>query len=416
MDRSLKSRTLRGLFWSFLELAAQQGIQFAVTVILARLLFPEEFGLIAMLAIFMAIGQTLINSGFGQALIQKEDVTHIDECSIFYFNIIVGCLGAGLLWLAAPWIAAFYEQPLLIKLTRAMSPILVINAFGLVQTALLSKKLDFKTQSKVSLIATLAAGTIGIAMAYRGYGVWSLVAYALSTSLFRSLLLWLFHHWRPAWAFSFASLRTMFGFSSKLLCSCLLEAVFQNVYLLVIGRLFSATALGFYYQANRTQQLPVSGISRVVGRVVFPVFSSIRDDKARLKRGVCKALTVLMMFNIPMMVGLAVVAKPLILLVFKEQWLPCLPYFQLLCVVGVLYPLHAINVNVLIAIGRPDLLLRVEVLKKVLVLVAIVATCRWGIVAIIYGQIDRLRIKGTGGRRCALLRRDRHNGNCGLLH
>jgi O-antigen/teichoic acid export membrane protein len=387
MSDGLKSRTLSALFWSFFERVGQQGIQFIISIILARLLLPEQFGLIAMLAIFMAVAQSFLDSGFGSALIQKKNATHIDECSIFYFNIFVGFLVAGLLCLAAPWIASFYNQPLLVPLTCALSLNLIINAFGLVQTTLLTKHIDFKTQLKVSVIATVISGTIGVTMALYGFGVWSLVAQSLSSNLFRTALLWLFNTWRPSMVFSFVSLRGMFAFGSRLLASGLLDTVFQNIYLVVIGKLFSPMALGFYSRAKGLQQLPVDNISGIVSRVTFTVFSSVQDDKPRLKHGVRKALTMLVMINFPMMVGLAIVAKPLVLVLLTEKWAPCIPYLQLLCVVGMLYPVHVINLNVLIAQGRSDLFFRLEILKKILIVIAIAVTYRWGIIAMIYGQI-----------------------------
>lgn len=387
MPDGLKSKTIHALFWSFLERFGQQGIQFIISIILARLLLPEQFGLIAMLSIFMAIAQSFIDSGFGQALIQKQDSTYIDECSIFYFNILVGFLAAGLLCLAAPWIAGFYNQPLLVPLTYVLSLNMVINAFGLVQTTLLTKHIDFKTQLKASAIATAISGTIGVSMALNGFGVWSLVAQSLSSNLFRTALLWFFNTWRPSLVFSFASLRGMFAFGSRLLASGLLDTVFQNIYIVAIGKLFSPADLGFYSRAKGLQQLPVSNISTIIGRVTFPVFSSVQDDKPRLKRGVRKALLTLAMVNFPVMIGLAIVARPLVLVLLTDKWLPCVPYLQLLCVVGMLYPLHAINLNVLKAQGRSDLFLKLEVLKKILVVMAIAITYRWGIFAMIYGQI-----------------------------
>jgi O-antigen/teichoic acid export membrane protein len=387
MSDGLKNKTLHALFWSFFERIGQQGVQFIISIILARLLLPEQFGLIAMLTIFMAIAQSFINSGFGQALIQKQDATHIDECSIFYFNILVGFFAAGLLCLAAPWIAGFYNQPLLVPLTYALSLNLIINAFGLVQITLLTKHIDFKTQLKVSVIATVISGTIGVTMAFNGFGVWSLVAQSLSGNLFRTALLWLFNTWRPSLVFSFVSLRGMFAFGSKLLCAKLIATIFNNIYLIVIGKMFSATDLGFYSRAKGLQQLPVDNISGIVSRVSFPVFSSVQDDKPRLKRGVRKALLMLAMVNFPLMIGLAVVARPLVMVLLTEKWAPCIPYLQLLCVVGILYPVHVINLNVLTAQGRSDLFFRLEILKKILIVIAISVTYRWGIIAMIYGQI-----------------------------
>ncbi|MBC2693793.1 MAG: lipopolysaccharide biosynthesis protein, partial [Desulfobacteraceae bacterium] len=384
---SLKQKTISALSWSACERFSQQGIQFVISIILARLLLPEEFGLIAMLTIFMAIAQSFINSGFGQALIQKQDATHIDECSIFYFNILVGFLAAGLLCLAAPWIAGFYNQPLLVPMTCALSLNLIINAFGLIQTTLLTKHIDFKTQLKVSVIATVISGTIGVTMALNGFGVWSLVAQSLGSNLFRTILLWFFNTWRPSLVFSSKVLRDMFGFGSRLLAVGLIDTVFQNIYLVVIGKLFSPVSLGFYSRAKGLQQLPVSNISGIVSRVTFTVFSSVQDDKPRLKRGVRKALTMLVMINFPMMIGLAIVAKPLVMVLLTEKWALCIPYLQFLCIAGMLYPLHVINLNVLVAQGRSDLFFRLEILKKIMIVIAIAVTYRWGIIAMIYGQI-----------------------------
>lgn len=383
----LKNHTIKGLFWSFLERIGQQGIQFVISIILARLLLPEQFGLIAMLTIFMAIAQSFVTSGFGSALIQKQDASHLDECSIFYFNILAGFLVAGTLFLAAPWVAAFYRIPLLAPLTRVLSLNLVINAFGVVHTALLTKRIDFKAQMKVSLVATALSGSIGVAMAYNGYGVWSLVAQSIGSNLFRNALLWVFLPWRPTWIFSLDSLRSMFSFGSKLLFSGLLDTIYHNLYLVVIGKMFSATDLGYYTRAQQTQQLPVENLSSTVGRVTFPIFSSIQDDEERMKRGIRKSLSALAMVNFPLMIGLAVVAKPLVLVMLTEKWLPCVPYLQLLCMVGLLYPLHAINLNVLIAMGRSDLFFRLEIYKKAMITAMIFITYRWGIVAMIYGQI-----------------------------
>lgn len=384
---SLRQKTIDALFWSFLERMGQQGIQFFISIILARLLLPEDFGLIVMLTIFMAIAQSFVDSGFGQALIQKQDVTYIDECSIFYFNIFVGILAAACLCLAAPSIAAFYNQPLLTPLTYALSLNLIINAFGLVQTTLLTKHIDFKTQLKVSMIAALLSGIIGVVMAYKGFGVWSLVVQLLTSNLFRTILLWFFNTWRPSLIFSFTSLRTMFAFGSRLLASGLLDTFFTNIYFVVIGKLFSPVSLGFYTCAKGLQQLPVSGLSSIISRVTFPVFSLMQDDKPRLKHGVRKALTLLVMIIFPLMIGLAVVAKPLVIVLLTEKWLPCVPYLQLLCAVGMLYPVHVINLNVLKAQGRSDLFFKLEILKKILVTISIVTTYRWGIEAMLWGQI-----------------------------
>ena len=384
---SLKSKTLHALSWSFVEGIGTRSVQFVIGLILARLLFPEQFGLIAMLYVFIAVANTFIESGFGAALIQKRNATQIDICSIFYFNIVVGLAAAGMLCLAAPWIAAFYNQPILTTLTRAMSLIIVINSFGLIQSTILAKQIDFKTQTKVSLLAGGISGIIGIVLAVAGFGVWSLVVQQVSGSLSRTVFLWFFNPWRPSLLFSFNALREMFGFGSRLLASALLSQIFDNIYYVVIGRLFSAADLGFFTCAMALAELPSRTLSGMVVRVTFPVFSAVQDDPARLKRCLKKALTFLVAVNFPIMIGLAVIARPLVMVLLTDKWVECIPYLQLLCVMGLLFPLHLINLNVLQALGRSDLFLRLEIIKKVLIVINIAVTWRWGIAAMIDGMI-----------------------------
>lgn len=387
MPDSLKSKAVAGLFWSFTERIGQNGIQFVLSIVLARLILPEEFGQIAMLMVFTSIAGTIVDSGFGAALIQRKSASYVDECSVFYFNIAISILLAGLLCLAAPFIAAFYETPILEPLTRVLSLLLVIGALGMVQMTMLTKKLDFKTQMKIGIVATVLSGVIGVYMAYRGFGVWSLAVQSISRGIFRSVLLWVFQSWRPGWVFSMDSLRSMFPYGSKLLCATLVASVFDNLYFIVIGKAFSLQDLGFYSRAKGLQQIPVASIAHSVGRVTFPVFSSVQDDKPRMKRGVRKSLMILAFINFPMMVGLAVVAEPLVIVLFTDKWLAAVPYLQLMCFVGALHPLHGVNVNVLKAQGRADLNLKINVLKNGLKLVFLLITLPWGIEAILWGQI-----------------------------
>ncbi len=384
---NLKQITFNALIWRGMQVFGQQGIRIVIQIILARLLLPEQFGLIAMLTIFIMLSENIINSGFGQALVQKKNATHTDECSIFYFNILVSVVATGLLWLFAPWISAFYNQPLLIPLTRVLSLNLIINAFSQIQRIILIKKIDFKSQLKVGISASLFSGIVGAVMAYKGFGVWALVGQQVSISLSQTMIYWLVSDWRPSLILSFSSLRSMFTFGSKVLFSGLLNTISNNIYLIVIGRLFSPAVLGFYSRAKGLQSLPVNNITSIVRSVTFPVFASIQDDRSRVKVGAQKSLTSLIMIITPCMFGLAIVAKPLVSLVLTEKWLPCVPFLRLLCILGILFPLHVINLNVLMALGRSDLFFRLEVLKKILVIIAIAVTYRWGIQAMIYGQI-----------------------------
>lgn len=387
MTDSIKAETINALSWSFLESIVSRSIQFVIGVILARLLLPEQFGLIGMLLIFIAVAQTFIQSGFSAALIQKSRVTTYDICSIFYFNILVGIVAAGLLCLAAPWIAVFYNQPDLTPLMRVLSLTIVVGSFGTVQGTLFIKKINFKAHTITSLVSGLLSGAVGITLAIEGFGVWSLAFQQVSNSLIGTICLWVLSPWRPSLIFRFKSLRQMFGFGSRLLLSGLIDQVFENIYYVVIGKLFSASDLGFFTRANSLQSLPSLTLSNIVGRVTFPVFSKCQDDPARLKRGLKKALTALALVNFPAMVGLAVTARPLVLVLLGQKWAECIPFLQLLCAVGLLYPLQVVNLNVLVGTGRSDLFLRLEIIKKILTIVNIVITWRWGITAIIYGMI-----------------------------
>jgi len=384
---SLRSRTIRALFWSFLESIGLQGVRFVIGIMLARLMFPEQFGLIGMLSIFMGVAQSFLDSGFGAALIQKREAKPVDICSIFYFNIAVGLAAAGLLCAIAPWIAAFYEQPILTPLTRAMSLNIVINSFAMVQSSILIRQIKFKVQMKVSLISSGLSGTIGVTLAAAGFGVWSLVVQMISGTLMGTVLLWLWNDWRPKLIFSFKSLREMFGFGSRLLASGLLNQIFNDIYLLVIGKLYSARELGFFTRAQALEEVPSQTLSGIVARVTFPVFSTIQDDPARLKRGLKKALALLALVNFPMMIGLVVVARPLVLVLLTDKWAGSIPYLQLLCFLGLLFPMHVINLNSLRALGRSDLFLNLEIIKKVLIIINIAATWGWGISPMIYGMM-----------------------------
>ena len=387
MSATLKSKAIGGVFWSFLERAGQQGISFFISIILARLLLPAQFGLVGMLSLFIEIARVFVDSGFGAALIQRKKATDIDACSIFYFNVLVGLLAMGLLCVLAPLVADFYHQPILTPLMRALSVTLVINSFAGVQTALLSKRIDFKTQLKVGVAATLLSGVIGIAMAIQGFGVWSLVAQYISSSLFRTMFLWGLSPWRPKLTFRFAALKEMFAFGSNLLASTLLNTFFENIYLVVIGRLFSAGQLGLYSGARRIQNMATINITGVVMQVAFPVFSVIQDDRARLKRSMRKAMTTLALVNFPIMVGLALVARPVVSVLLTEKWAAAVPWLQLLCVAGLLYPFQSLHLNVLKAIGRSDLFFLLEVVKKILIVVLIATTYRWGVTGMLWGQI-----------------------------
>lgn len=387
MPDNLNKDTIKAVKWSFVERFGQQGIQFIVSIYLARLLLPAEFGLIAMLSIFIAFGNSFIDSGFQKALIQKKELTHVDECSVFYFNIFIALIVSGLMFISAPLISQFYDQPQLIAITRALSLVFLFISFGLVQDSLLAKNLDFKTVSKINLSSSILSGISSVVMALNGFGVWSLVVLHIGSTLFRTVFLWLFSSWRPALMFSFGSLKSMFSFGSRLFIVSLTNSVFGNIYQVIIGKFFSVSSLGFYSRAKTLSMYPVTVVTSVVNQVSFPVFSKIQNDKIRLKNYMRKTLTMLTMVTFPLMIGVAVVAKPLIIILLTEKWLPSVPFFQMLCVVGILYPIGAVNMNALNAHGRSDLFLKVNIINKALIVLVLIITYRYGITAMITGQI-----------------------------
>ncbi len=387
MVESLRSKTFRGLSWSFIDLAGGRVVQFVIGIILARLLFPEQFGLVGMLSIFISVSQCFLDSGFGAALIQKREVTHTDTCSIFYFNILVGLTAAGLLCLIAPWISAFFNQPVLTPIARALSLTIVIDSFGLIQGTILTRKIDFKTQTHVSLIANILSGVIGVVLAVFGFGVWSIVFQQISRSFIQSICLWIFNPWRPSLIFSIKALGGMFGYSSKMLLTSILNRIFENIYFIVIGKLFSARELGLYTRGKVLQELPANTLSEMVTRVTFPVFSSIQDDLERVRNIFKKVLTNMVLVSFPMMIGLALIARPLVLVILTEKWAGAIPYVRLLCITSLTIPLSWMNMNILTSLGRSDLLLRLQIINKLLIIVNIAATWRYGIIPMIYGMM-----------------------------
>lgn len=387
MSEKLNKKVFRSVFWSFLERFGTQGIQFVFSIILARLLLPSEFGLIAMISVFMAFSHVFINSGFGQALIQKQTTTYIDECSIFYFNIIVAFIMAGLLFISSPWIAQFYNQPELTPIIRVMSLSLIFNSFGLIQRSLFSKRLDFKTQFKVSLITIIISSSISLFLALNGFGVWSLVVLYLTNDFFNTILFWIFSSWRPSRKFSLNSLKTMFGFGSRLLLVSLINSIFSNIYILLIGKFYSATSLGFYQRADSFYKFPINAINKISSSVTFPTFSMIQTDLNKLSIYSTNVIKIITLITFPLMFGLIAVAEILVELLLTYKWIQIVPYLQLLCVIGLINPIQRVNYNIINALGHSDLFLKLEILNKILIIIFLISSFKFGILGIIYGQI-----------------------------
>lgn len=376
---SLKQRTVSAMFWSFIDSFANQGIQFIIGIILARVLSPKDFGLVGMLTIFIAISQTFIDSGFTIALIRKQNCTQTDYSTVFYFNLAVGVLIYLLLFIGANPISIFFHEPKLKALVQVLGLGLVLNSFAIIQKTILSKEINFKLQTRVSVIASVASGIIAVSLAYSGYGVWSLVALTLVRFGFSSILLWIWAKWRPLFVFSMQSFRELFSFGSKLLASGLIDTIYRNIYYLVIGKYFSAVQLGYYTTADQYQALPSQNLVGIIGKVSYPVLATLQNDVYKLKATYQKLIKSTMLITFVLLMGMAVIAKPLIVVLIGIKWLPAVKYLQLLSFIGMLYPLHALNLNMLQVQGRSDLFLRLEIIKKVLAIPTIVIGVFFGI-------------------------------------
>lgn len=387
MSESLKSKTAKGVIWSSIERFSTQGIQFLIMIVMARLLTPEDYGLIGMVAIFLAVSQSLIDSGFSQALIRKQNRTEADNSTVFYFNIIISSLLYIILYISAPFVADFYNQPELTKVMRIICLGVIINSLAVVQRALLTIKIDFKTQAKSSLIAAIFSGCIGIFIAYNGLGVWALVIQQLLNLTTNTLLLWFFSRWRPKAIFSWNSFRELFAFGSKLLISGLIDTLYKNIYPIVIGKLFNASSLGHYTRAHQFSEFPSSNVTGIIQRVTYPVLCGIQDDTMRLKEIYRKFLKLSAFVIFPLMIGLAAIAKPFVNIMLGTQWEFCGQLLQIICFSMMWYPIHAINLNLLQVKGRSDLFLRLEIIKKILGISVLCITAPWGLIYMCYGQI-----------------------------
>ena len=387
MAESLKNKTVRGVTWSLIDNIANSGITFLVGLILARLLTPAEYGVMAMIAIFIAISTSIIDSGFSNALIRKNEVKKIDYDTVFYFNLVVSGILYIFLYLLSPAISSFFKEPVLIEVTRVISWILIINALGIIPRTIFIINVDFKVQTKASLISSLVSGIVGISMALFGLGVWSLVGQQLSRQLLNTFFLWFYCRWRPAWEFSIESFKEMFGFGSKLLVSGLMDTIYKNIYYIVIGRFYDPDQLGQYTRAEQIKLIFSSNLTAVVQRVSYPVLSSIQSEPVRLREAYRRVIKLTMIVTFACMLGLAAIAKPLIILLIGEKWLPAVPFLQIICFSGMLYPLHAINLNILQVKGRSDLYLKLEIIKKIIAVITIFIGIFWGIECMLWGGV-----------------------------
>ncbi len=384
---SLKRKTINGFFWSTLESVLSQGLGMVFGIVLARMLSPKEFGILGMITIFISIAQVFVDSGLSQALIRKQNCTDLDYSTMFWVNITIGFLAYVVIWLIAPLIALFYGKPELVPLTRVTALAILIGSFTLIQQTILIKQYEFKTITWISTAGTLISGVISIVMAYKGWGVWSLVWRMIINQAVRSGLMWINNRWIPLRAFSRKIFSEMFSFGSNILVISVIAVLYKSVYNLIIGRNYSDVVLGYYTNADQYSYMPSATISGITGKVSYPVLSEIQDDDARLKESIGKLIKHVMYISFLVMFGLAAVAKPLFLVVFGEKWLSSVPFFQALCLAYVISPMHIVNHNIMKVKGRSDLFMKTELIKYLIFTPVIICGIFYGLEVLVAGII-----------------------------
>jgi teichuronic acid exporter len=384
---SLRNRATYGLLWSAIDKVGVRLVQFVFGVILARILVPADFGLVGMLTIFIGISQSFIDSGMGAGLIQKQDRTNADYSTVFVFNLVVSALVYSVLFVAAPFIAAFYELPELTLLTRVLTINFLIGALAIVQRNKLTIALDFKGHTKVNISASLIGGGVGIWMAYHGYGVWALVGQTLSGSVVSLGVLWWLSHWRPSLYFSKKSFQRLFGYGSKLMFASVYAQFMQEIYNIIIGKAYSAATLGFYTRARSFTQIAADSITTVINQVSFPLLSSLQHEQERMLSIYRRMIRMAAFLMIPTMVTIAVLAEPIVMLLLTEKWSAVIPLLQWMVFARIFYPMSAINLNLLKAVGRSDWFMWVDMSKFPVLLLSLVITVPMGIKAMVIGQV-----------------------------
>lgn len=388
MSDSLKRKTVSGVVWSAIERFSTQGVQFVIEIAMARVLLPSDYGMIGMLAIFLAISRSFIDSGFSNALIQKKNVSENDFSTVFYFNIIIAVLFYGLIYCSAPLIARFYDMPDLILVTRVISLTLIISSFSIVSRTILVIEVNFKTQAKISLYSAIISGVIGVCLAYNNYGVWALVWQSLINYSLQTILFFIYLRWHPTLVFSIESFKSLFSFGSKLLMATLLGTIYENLYTIVIGKKYKATELGYYTKSEQLVKFPSTNIAGIISRVSFPILSKIQDDNIKLKTAYEKYLSLSSYVIFPLMLGIGALTDPLIRFVLTDEWIGMVLIFQILILDWVWDPICKININLLLVKGLSNLVLRLEIIKRIIsISILVISMLNFGIIGICVGRV-----------------------------
>lgn len=384
MDRTvLKEKIEKGVFWQGLERIGSYGIGFVVSIILARKLSPEEFGVIAIMMVFITLSNVFIDSGFSTALIQKKDMEQADCCSVFYINIVMGFVLYGILYLASPFIADFYETKELTLYLHVFSLILIIRSFSLVQNALLRKRMLFHLSFRISWIALIVSGAVGIIMAYSGCGIWSLIAQQLTNAVVMVIMQWFWVRWCPEWLFDWKRTKELFNFGWKIFCSSFIDTLYNDIYSIVIGKIADLEVLSYYDRGKQYPKYGMDIINSTIGSVLLPAFSELQEDRKKMKELAKRGLKNIMFFVTPALAFLFVFADSITILLLTEKWLPSVIFMRLTCIIYFYWPFSTTNLQIITACGRSDIFLKLEIIKKVQAILVIAITYRYGVVAMI---------------------------------
>ena len=386
-EKSLAQKTTVNFFWRFFERIGAQGVKLIVEILLARILLPEDYGSIALVTVFITVLNVFVDSGLGNALIQKKDADNVDFSSVFWFNIVWCVLLYAMLFAASPLVGRFYRRPDLTPVLRVLGLQLIISGVKNVEQAYVSRTLQFKRFFFATLGGTVGAAVIGIWMAYHGFGVWALVAQHLFNTLVDTIVLWITVKWRPIFVFSFERFKKLFSYGWKLLVSQLLNTTYGEIRQLVIGRLYSSSDLAYYNRGGQFPRLFVTNVNYSIDSVLLPVMSKAQDDRTVVRAMTRRAISVSTFILAPLMMGLAFVGEPFVKLILTEKWLPSVPFMRVFCITYMFYPIHTANLNAIKAMGRSDLFLKLEIIKKVVGMIALIITMNISVMAMAYSAI-----------------------------
>lgn len=381
------SSTLSNFLWRFAERCGAQLVSFIVSIVLARIIVPEDYGTIALVTVFTAILQVFVDSGLGTALIQKKDADDVDFSTVFYFNFVVCLILYMTMFIVAPYIANFYEDLELTQVIRALSLTIVISGVKGIQQAYVSRNMLFKKFFYSTIGGTLFSAVLGIGMAYVGLGIWALVAQQLSNTMIDTMILWITVKWRPKKSFSWKRLRSLLAFGWKLLVSALLDTAYNNLRNLIIGKMYSSADLAFYNQGDKFPKIIVANINASIDSVLLPTMSNMQENRSKVRMMTRRAIKTSTYIMAPLMMGLAFCAEPVIRLILTDKWLPCVPFLQISCITYMFYPIHTANLNAIKAMGRSDLFLKLEIIKKVVGMILLISTMCFGVMAMAYSLL-----------------------------